>query len=99
MRTCETMSGQTLLDIAVQEYGNADSALDIALAAGILLTDLPASGTPLPLPGGITPDVQVTSRYAHGGWRPATAVTREDISAAPYGGIDYMGIEIDFIIS
>ena len=99
MRTCETMSGQTLLDIAVQEYGNADAALDIALAAGIMPTDIPASGTALPLPDSAAPDVQATSRYAHGGWRPATAVTKEDISAAPYGGINYMGIEIDFIVS
>lgn len=31
--------------------------------------------------------------------RPATALTTADMIACPYGGINYMGIEIDFVVS
>lgn len=31
--------------------------------------------------------------------RPATALSADDMAACPYGGINYMGVEIDFEVS
>lgn len=38
-------------------------------------------------------------RYAVERVAPATEASDEDRAACPYGGIGYMGIEIDFIVS
>lgn len=46
--------GQTLADVAVQECGTWEAALDIALKNGVSLTDSQAAGTRLRLPDGVT---------------------------------------------
>ena len=38
-------------------------------------------------------------RYAVERVEPATEASAEDRAACPYGGIGYMGIEMDFIVS
>lgn len=99
MKIDTVMSGQSLLDMAVQVYGNADAAFDIALEAGMAITDEPAPGTVLPVPESARSDAWIAARYGRGGWRPATYITAENLTDVPYGGIDFMGIEIDFIVS
>lgn len=46
--------GQTLADVAVQECGTWEAALDIALKNGLSLTDSVAAGTKLGLPEDVT---------------------------------------------
>ena len=41
--------GQTLADIAIQEYGSLEAAMELAKANGLSVTDIPASGTELTL--------------------------------------------------
>lgn len=87
-----TYEGQTLLDIALQHTGDASKALDIALANGISLSDNLEPGATLTLP-----DTQgnkaMTQYYTVNNIMPATSLETE------IGGINYMGIEIDFIVS
>ena len=65
--------GQTLLDVAVQEYGTWEAALDVAAANGLSLTQVPAAGTPLQLPDGAKAN-RVTAEYCRtNGVSPATA--------------------------
>ena len=44
-------------------------------------------------------DKLVLGRYEARGVRPATDISAEDLACVPYGGIGFMGIEIDFIVS
>ena len=41
--------GQTLADIAIQEYGSLEAAMELAKANGLSMTDIPAPGTELTL--------------------------------------------------
>ncbi len=87
-----TYEGQTLFDLALQYMGDASKALDIALDNGISLSDDLEPGATLTLP-----DTQgnraMTQYYTVNKIMPATALETE------IGGINYMGIEIDFIVS
>ena len=42
--------GQTLMDIAIQEFGTCEAALDIAHLNNMSITDIPATGKELILP-------------------------------------------------
>jgi hypothetical protein len=42
--------GQTLADIAVQEFGSWEAAVDMAFLNGLSVTDVPAAGTVLSIP-------------------------------------------------
>ena len=63
----------------------------------------------IPVSGELAPDVEletapvvdklVLGRYEARGVRPATDISAEDLACVPYGGIGFMGIEIDFIVS
>lgn len=41
--------GQTLADIAIQEYGSLDALADIAMINGMAMTEVPDAGTVLQL--------------------------------------------------
>ena len=45
--------GQTLADIAVQEHGTWEAALDMAMENGVSLTDTLEAGRTLRLPEGV----------------------------------------------
>ncbi|MEG0012409.1 MAG: hypothetical protein RR706_09650 [Muribaculaceae bacterium] len=91
MRSIEVRQGQSLFDVAVQEYGDAAIAIQIAIA-----NDICVSATPpcrVCLPDGIEVDLPVLQRIASSGCVPAS-----DISGADMGGIGAMGVEIDFCV-
>lgn len=95
----EVRHGQSLLDIAIQETGSAEEALTIALMNGKCLTEALGSGEQIEVP-----DDEEGNRDTHEFYRkrhilPATASTKEEEALSPYGGIAYMGIGIDFIVS
>lgn len=93
----EVMQGQNLLDVAVQTTGNADNALLIALRNGISLTDDLTAGQSIDTDAGTT-DANTLNYYKQRNIHPATAMTAAEQAATPYGGIEFMGIEIDFIV-
>ncbi|MCC8154677.1 MAG: hypothetical protein LIP01_11005 [Tannerellaceae bacterium] len=85
---------QTLPDFAVQECGSLDKILELAELNGLSVTDDPEPGTLLEYQpewvakGKIQKNIQ-----------PATALTQEEREMAPWDGIGYMAIEINFIVS
>lgn len=89
---------QTLADLALQECGAFEAAFGLALRSGLALTDDPRPGTVLDYAAGDILQRETVAELALRGARPATAPTPADMEAAPYGGIGYMGIEIDFNI-
>ena len=45
--------GQTLADIAIQEYGSLSAIIELAKANGLSITDIPGAGRELVLPDGV----------------------------------------------
>ena len=91
---------QTLLDIALQTGGHIETVLALAEANGMSITDRLEDGSvlivPVPVEGGGTRTVELYKAHKV---EPATEISPEDMEACPYGGIGFMGIEIDFIVS
>lgn len=89
MRNIKVKPGQSVLDIAVQEFGDVAAANAIAN-----VNDISISLTPpgiLYLPDDVAPNLPVLQRIKAAGISPAS-----DISGSDLGGIGAMGIEIDF---
>jgi len=92
---------QTLADIGLQYGGSYEAGVETAIRNGLSVTERLADGQELTV--GNTPEdadgLRVVTRYAVAGVEPATEASDADMAACPYGGIGYMGIEIDFTIS
>ncbi len=90
----QVLSGQNLLDIAVQAAGSVEAVLEIAAANGMSITDTLKPGTILSIPQ--VADRQVADYYAANALKPATGNLPDNIGA---GGIGYMAIGVDFVVS
>lgn len=86
---------QSLLDIAILTTGKAEQAMQIAIKNGLPLSEDVQPGTILQTPETIQ-NKQTVQYFNVNTIAPATALNEETIVN---GGINYMGIEIDFIIS
>ena len=86
---------QSLFDISCQRLGSAEAAIQIALLNGISVTDDLLVSQELELPDVV--NKSIATYYANKGITPATGVT--DATIATLGGLGYMAIGIDFIIS
>lgn len=88
---------QTLLDIALQCGGHVETVLALAAANGLSVTDRLEDGQVLNVPEPIADgDARTVRLYRAHVIEPATEASTEEITACPYGGIGFMGIEIDF---
>lgn len=88
---------QSLLDIAVQTSGSMEAACDLAAANGVSLTDTLQDGQVLDTVPVVS--AETVRRYSVQQIEPATALSAEELSALAQEGINFMGIEIDFIVS
>lgn len=91
--------GQNLLDIALQSTGNADTALDIALANGLCLSDDLTVGQPIDIVDTLAVNENVRNIYRTQTIYPATGITTANTADAPFEGIEFWAIEYDFIIN
>ena len=91
---------QTVLDLAIAKGGHIETAMALAAAYNISVTERLADGqeltVPEPLVGG---DPRTVEIYRVQNVEPATEASDDDMAACPYGGIGFMGIEIDFEVS
>jgi hypothetical protein len=91
---------QTMLDIALQTGGRLETAMALSAANGVSLTDRLEDGQELTVPEPVAEgDARTVALYRAHGVEPATEASADDIWACPYGGIGFMGIEIDFEVS
>lgn len=88
---------QSVIDVAIQTSGSVEAAFALAAQNDISISEAIAPGSALEMVGVV--DKLVLSRYEARGVRPATEVSPRDLELVPYGGIGFMGIEIDFIVS
>lgn len=91
---------QTLLDVALQTGGRTETALALAAANGLSVTDRLEDGQELTVPEPAEAgDARVVALYRAHGVEPATEASWEEMRACPYGGIGFMGVETDFEVS
>lgn len=88
---------QSLLDMAVQTSGSMEAAFGLAAANGVSLTDTLADGQVLDTVAAENADT--VRRYSVQCIQPATALSEEEMAALAQEGINFMGIEIDFVVS
>ena len=88
---------QSLADIAVQTAGSMEAAFRLAEANDLGLTDTLTDGQTIATVA--AEDAAVVRRYTACGLEPATVPGVDELTALAQEGINYMGIEIDFIVS
>lgn len=88
------LTGQSLFDLAIQGTGSIEGVFGLAKAAGLSITDELTPGMVIPVPIPLA-DPQVAEYYAARRITPATAITTDVMPE----GVEYWGIEFDFIIS
>jgi len=85
---------QSILDVAIRRLGTIETVFDLASANGVCITDDLDSGSIFNLT-----DIQnqeVINAFSILNIDPATGLTDDDVI---FGGINYMGIELDFMVS
>lgn len=90
---------QSLLDMAVQECGSFEAAFALSERNGITLTEDLAAGRELEVAPEDVGNKRIVAALAALGAKPATAILAEDAVRVPWGGIELMSIEIDFVVS
>ena len=95
MQSVTVKDGQTLYDIAVQQLGSATYVFDLAQLNGLAITDEIVSGQVLLLPDVAFED-QATVDYFTKPLYPASGDANTDVIL---GGIGYMQIETNFVVS
>lgn len=98
MRTIPVRDGQTLSDITIQETGDIHRVFEVAQLNGMSITDELTVGSLITVPDPAFDKLHVVAAFATQRHKPASALTAED-HAEIKGGIDYMGIQIDFKVS
>ncbi len=85
--------------MAVQECGSFEAAFALSERNDIALTDDLSAGQELEIATENIGNKRIVAALAVQDVRPATAISAEDAALVPWGGIGFMGIEIDFIVS
>lgn len=88
---------QSILDIALQAGGGIEAAIEIATRHDTGISEDIDPG--LEIEATTVANALVLERYTARNARPATGISTADRETLPYGGIGYMGIEMDFIVS
>lgn len=91
---------QSLLDLAIIKGGSIETVMAIAEANGLSLSEDLKDGMVIEIPAVIdSGDSKTAGKFSILGLEPATGVSNRDIMMCPTGGINFMGIEVDFIVS
>lgn len=85
---------QSLVDVAVSRLGGIESLMRLAEENGVSITGELATDNELMLSGITAADPQVVKQYEYNAIVPATGITEELFPT----GIEYWGIEINFIV-
>ena len=98
MKTVVVKSGQTLLDIALQEKGTIEAIEEIAALNGLSVTDDLTAGMEIELPAGVW-NKMFETYCKNNDVMPSTALTDDDLHAMWLGGIGFMKVGVDFEIA
>lgn len=91
---------QTLVDIGLQNGGSVASGMETAIRNGLSMSAELEDGQELEVTGAAgVAEKRTVRRYEVEGVEPATEVSAGVRGVCPYGGIGYMGIEMDFCVT
>ena len=90
-------AGQTLADIAVIYMGSMEALMALALANDMAVTDSLTAGQQIESVDIMRPDVARIFMAARS--QPATEIGNDTEQNTPLGGIGYMAVGVDFIVS
>lgn len=98
MKTVIVKSGQTLMDIALQEKGSIEAIEEIAALNGLSITEELLAGTTLEIP--VSTWNKLVENYCRDNdVSPSTALTADNMEEIWKGGIGFMRIGVDFEIA
>lgn len=88
----KVIHNQSLLDIAIQEYGTIEAAFDLALANDLEVTDMLAPGMTLELPVSEYEDREMARYFKSRNNHPATGIFEisEEVTGANYSDENYV---------
>lgn len=89
----KTLNNQTLLDIAIQSGGSVNVVFDLAIENKISITDSLEAGKLLRYQTISEPEI--VNYYKSKGLHPTTGI----LETRKQGGVGYMAVGIDFIVS
>lgn len=94
--TITALHNQNLLDISVQHTGTVENCFKIAVSNGLSVSDDLVPGQEIIIPIDVVIDKEILNYYKAKEIQPATA---ELPKVNQLEGVDYWGIEYDFIVS
>lgn len=98
MKTVTVKSGQSLLDIALQEKGSLEAIEEIAALNGLSMTEELTAGMVLRMPASSWN--KLFENYCKDNdISPATALTADNLEEMWMGGIGFMVVGVDFEIA
>lgn len=96
MKTVTILEGQTVTDIAVQELGDAERSMEIAVMNNISITDDLIAGSFINVPDYDASKQNYVQLFANSANKPASADSSDENGLLT--GIGYWYLENDFII-
>lgn len=90
------LHNQSLLDIAIQEYGTIEAAFDLALANGLEVTDMLTPGMVLELPISDYEDRDIANYFKSRKIHPATGISEETEEVIEMGYSDENYVEQNY---
>jgi hypothetical protein len=91
----KVLSGQTIIDMAVQELGDASRAFELAVLNGLSLTDDLSVGQVLSIPDAAKEQRSTVQMFKDKANAPASA-DKEGLMIGKEDGIEFWAIEKDF---
>lgn len=99
MKTVKTLDNQRLIDIAMQELGDVEREFELALLNGLSVNDELEAGTEIKVPDFEKTKRNVVATFTNTSLLPASAFEDNITDPLPPGGIGYMQIGTNFIVS
>lgn len=101
MKKITIISNQSVFDVAIQAFGSVNAAFDLAFANNLSITSDLQPGQTLIIPESLFLNQDVKNYFLGKQRKIAThiALPNSGELSPVLGGIGYMGIEIDFIVS
>lgn len=96
-KVVKILDGQTMIDIAMQELGDASFAVDIAVLNDKKITDDLVSGSEITVPDFDKSYRSLINLFADDANKPASGLTAEE-QAEREGGIGFWFLENDFVV-
>ncbi|MFN8238642.1 MAG: hypothetical protein U0T77_10780 [Chitinophagales bacterium] len=86
MPSIKLKEGQSLLDIAIQQFGSTESVVDIALHNNVSITEPLTAGTVIKIPHSVFKNIEISDYYKKKSLEPATALLSPDMADIAVAG-------------